>query len=174
MLEHIIVLFVIIRLLIKIFSIESRGKLGLVPYLTKLAIRASKKIPFIHAKIENYLEGEAVKSIEEVLAKKAVHCTYDKLPEEGLPEEKLLTILDDRKKHDIDPKKGGTFAYVYDYSKAHEQLTEKCFQKYIHSNALNPVLFNSLRVIENEVVKMTSSLFHGDDKCVGNITSCGT
>lgn len=44
----------------------------------------------------------------------------------------------------------------------------------MHSNALNPVLFNSLRVTENEVIRMSSSLFHGDENCVGNITSCGT
>ena len=46
--------------------------------------------------------------------------------------------------------------------------------KYIHSNALNPVIFNSLRVIENEVVRMCASLFHGDENTVGNMTSCGT
>lgn len=34
--------------------------------------------------------------------------------------------------------------------------------KYVHSNALNPVVFNSLRVIENEVVQMAISLFNGD------------
>jgi len=45
--------------------------------------------------------------------------------------------------------------------------------KYIHSNALNPVIFNSLRVIENEVVRMCASLFHGDENTVGNMTSCG-
>lgn len=46
--------------------------------------------------------------------------------------------------------------------------------KYVHSNALNPVVFNSLRVIENEVVQMAINLFNGDSNCVGNITSCGT
>ena len=46
--------------------------------------------------------------------------------------------------------------------------------KYMHSNALNPVVFNSLRVIENEVVRMSASMFHGDEQCVGNVTSCGT
>lgn len=35
-------------------------------------------------------------------------------------------------------------------------------------------MFNSLRVIENELIRMCSNLFHGDDQCVGNITSCGT
>lgn len=44
----------------------------------------------------------------------------------------------------------------------------------MHSNALNPIVFNSLRVIENEVIRISASLFHGDEKCVGNITSCGT
>ena len=35
-------------------------------------------------------------------------------------------------------------------------------------------MFNSVRVIENEVVKMAANLFYGDDSCVGSITSCGT
>ncbi len=85
----------------------------------KLAIRYSKKVPFIHKKIDNYLEKQAIKSIEDVLAKKQVKCQYDRLPQEGITQADLLAILDDRKKYDVDPKKGGTFAYVYDHSKAH-------------------------------------------------------
>jgi hypothetical protein len=57
MLEHLIVLIVVLKFISKLLSIESRGKLGIVPYLTKLAIRASKRVPFIHSKIEHYLEA---------------------------------------------------------------------------------------------------------------------
>lgn len=85
-----------------------------------------------------------------------------------------MSILDKRVKADINPMAGKTFAYVYEANRAHTELTEQCFVKYIHHNALNPILFNSLRVIENEVIKMCASLFHGDGDCVGNITSCGT
>lgn len=58
-----------------------------------------------------------------MLINKVIKCQYDKLPENGITESELLSILDERKSHDIDPKKGGTFAYVYDYSKKHEELT---------------------------------------------------
>lgn len=75
---------------------------------------------------------------------------------------------------DISPTAGKTFAYVYEHSKEHTETIEACFVRYLHSNALNPLLFNSLRVIENEVVRMCANLFHGDENCVGNITSCGT
>lgn len=75
---------------------------------------------------------------------------------------------------DINPTEGKTFAYVYEHSKAHSEVTEACFVKYLHHNALNPIMFNSLRVIENEVVRMAATLFHGDENSVGNVTSCGT
>jgi hypothetical protein len=39
--------------------------------------------------------------------------TYDKLPEKGLSKEEILNILDKRKRADIDPSEGKTFAYVY-------------------------------------------------------------
>ena len=85
-----------------------------------------------------------------------------------------MSILDTRIKADINPTAGKTFAYVYEESKEHSDTCEACFVKYMHSNALNPFLFNSLRVIENEVVRMSANLFHGDENAVGNITSCGT
>ena len=74
----------------------------------------------------------------------------------------ILGELDERIHADIDPTIGKTFAYVYEQSKEHSKLTQECFNKYMHSNALNPVLFNSLRVMENEVVRMSINLFNGD------------
>jgi sphinganine-1-phosphate aldolase len=109
-----------------------------------------------------------------MLKDKKIKCEFAALPKEGLSEQQLLSILDQRISADIDPTSGNTFAYVYEHSKQHSQLTSQCFLKYLHYNALNPVIFNSLRVIENEVVKMAISLFHGDEDCVGNVTSCGT
>lgn len=44
----------------------------------------------------------------------------------------------------------------------------------MHSTALNPIVFNSVRVIESEVVRMTANMLNGDENCVGNVTSCGT
>lgn len=53
--EHIIVLIVVIRLIRRALSIESRGRVGLVSYLTKLLLRLADKIGFIRNKKEKYL-----------------------------------------------------------------------------------------------------------------------
>lgn len=107
------------------------------------------------------MESEAAKNTEELLKDKKITCKYSALPKKGLSHTEILTMLDDRIRADIDPTAGKTFAYVYEHSKDHSKLTEQCFMKYVHSNALNPVVFNSLRVIENEVVQMSISLFNG-------------
>lgn len=165
---------VILRLLKSWLTIESRGKIGWVSYLIKLGLRFGGKLSFVKNKKEKQLEEESSKIAEESFSKKEVKLTYSALPEKGIPKNELLSILDKRINADISPTAGKTFAYVYEHSKEHSDATEQCFIKYMHSNALNPFLFNSLRVIENEVVRMSASLFHGDENCVGNITSCGT
>ena len=174
MTEHVIVLIVVVRVLKSLLTIESRGKLGLFSYFTKLFLRFANNFSFVKNKKIEYLEKESTKSAEQVLGDKEVKAVYKEIPKHGLAANDILSILDKRVKADIDPKAGQTFAYVYEASKAHNELTEQCFLKYMHHNTLNPVLFNSLRVIENEVVTMCAKLFHGDDKCVGSVTSCGT
>lgn len=59
----------------------------------------------------------------EALSKKEIKLTYDRLPEKGLAKEEILKILDKRIVADIDPTKGQTFAYVYEHSKAHSEVT---------------------------------------------------
>ena len=45
---------------------------------------------------------------------------------------------------------------------------------FMHDNALNPILFPSLKRFETETVAMVSHMLHGDAKCAGNVTSGGT
>jgi L-cystine uptake protein TcyP (sodium:dicarboxylate symporter family) len=117
MIEHIIVLVVVLKFIRAIFRIESRGKQGLVSYLTKLAIRISGKVGFVRNKMEDYLEKESTKNAEEAFNKKEVKLTYKQLPEKGLSKEQIIAILDKRVNADIDPTLGKTFAYVYEHSK---------------------------------------------------------
>lgn len=39
----------------------------------------------------------------------------------------ILSEIKRRKAADIDPTAGQTFAYVYEHSKKHSELTAKCF-----------------------------------------------
>lgn len=55
MLEHIILLIVAVRFIKGLLSIESRGNIGVVSYLTKVALRVADKISFVKDKKEKYL-----------------------------------------------------------------------------------------------------------------------
>ena len=44
----------------------------------------------------------------------------------------------------------------------HESLLANAWQKLMHTNALNPMMYSSLRQLENEVVAMTANMLHGD------------
>ena len=44
----------------------------------------------------------------------------------------------------------------------------------MHTNALNPMMYPSLRRFETEVISMTSWMLSGDENVVGSLTSGGT
>ena len=45
---------------------------------------------------------------------------------------------------------------------------------FMHENALNPLVFPSLRQFEVETIAMVANMLHSDSQCVGSITSGGT
>lgn len=68
-----------------------------------------------------------------------------------------------------------SFAYVYDTTLVgHNEFVQQAQNLFLHENALNPVAFPALRRFEVEVVRMTATLFHGDESVVGTMTSGGT
>ncbi|CAD5228818.1 unnamed protein product [Bursaphelenchus okinawaensis] len=56
----------------------------------------------------------------------------------------------------------------------HIEVLTKIFQTYAFSNPLHPDIFPGARKMEAEVVRMVASLFHGDEKTCGTMTSGGT
>ncbi|KRX10388.1 Pyridoxal phosphate-dependent transferase [Pseudocohnilembus persalinus] len=67
-----------------------------------------------------------------------------------------------------------TFAYVYSYTKEHSEMTAQVFNKFVHTNVLNPMKFISLRNMEVEVVAMAASMFNGDESFTGSVSSGGS
>ena len=55
-----------------------------------------------------------------------------------------------------------------------DQLAQEVFRRYAHGNALNPLMFPTLRKYETEVLSMTAAMLNGDNKVVGALTSGGT
>lgn len=89
MIEHIIVLYVVIRL-IKGLLVESRGKTGLISYIIKSVIRASKKIGFIQRRIDKELSAEAKKTVGKMLEEKTIKPSYGSIPESPVSHSSLL------------------------------------------------------------------------------------
>lgn len=103
---------------------------------------------------------------------------------------------------ETDPHSGKIFAYVYTTDNECFQVVERALQMFkqvdqdslpsnadqhakstivdmfhkafLHENALNPLVFPSLRKFETEIVAMVADMLHGDRQCVGSVTSGGT
>ncbi|KAK3088897.1 hypothetical protein FSP39_025176 [Pinctada imbricata] len=117
------------------------------------------------------------------------------LPQKGLSKEELQKEIADMKGKDFNPEEGNIFAYVYTvgsehsnlqevafeefqeksgHSFEHDALVQEAFSAFLHENALNPMIFPSLRKMETEVVSMTAAMLNGTDDVVGFLTSGGT
>ena len=55
-----------------------------------------------------------------------------------------------------------------------EAIVQMFFHAFMHENALNPLVFPSLKQFETEIVAMVANMLHGDGRVVGSVTSGGT
>ena len=55
-----------------------------------------------------------------------------------------------------------------------EVIVQMFFHSFMHENALNPLVFPSLKQFETEIVAMVANMLHGDGRVVGSVTSGGT
>lgn len=53
----------------------------------------------------------------------------------------------------------------------HEQLLHEVWKTFMHTNALNPMMYPSLRRFETEVVSMSAWMLNGDGNVAGSLTS---
>ena len=99
-----------------------------------------------------------------------------KFPKNGLPHEKILQILEDLHSKESHVEDGKAFAYAYTSDadmlahsevvsaafakfsektgmgdEEHERFVRLVYRQFMHTNALNPMMFPSLRNFENEV-----------------------
>ncbi len=96
------------------------------------------------------------------------------IPEKGLAHEEILKQMQEFRSDDANYLDARTWSLVYHLNDEHTAFLKKAFGLYFSENALNPMAFQSLKRFESDVIRMTASLLHGDDKVVGTMTSGGT
>ena len=95
-------------------------------------------------------------------------------PATGDDSDNVITRLRELKSGDAPWRNGRMFGYIYYPGAREARVIEQAYQLFFSDNALNPSLFSSLRILENETVAMVRDLLHGGDKCAGNLTSGGS
>lgn len=97
------------------------------------------------------------------------------LPEEGVPSEEVLSLLSDwaSKEKDI-WSQGKASGAIYHGGDELTSVLTKAYSLFALTNPLHPDLFPYVRKMEAESVRMTCSLFNGDEDSCGIITSGGT
>ncbi|CAD5114128.1 DgyrCDS3273 [Dimorphilus gyrociliatus] len=166
--------------------------------VAKIFVQAVRKIPAFNNLLSSILKKEVknfVGTIKNTESDKSAAQPKVSLPKKGISHEELLKEMTKIKADDQDPSSGKLFAYVYTnenghfdiqkeayelfsektgYDGDHDKLVKEFYYAFMHENALNPMVFPSLRRFENEIVSMTASMLNGDDQVCGSLTSGGT
>ena len=96
------------------------------------------------------------------------------LPDEGIPRNNLLKIMEEARKEDANWQNGRIWGLVNRASDEHTELLKEVFTMFFSENALSPFAFPSLKKFEAEVISMTIDLLGGNRRACGSMTSGGT
>jgi len=96
------------------------------------------------------------------------------LPEEGIPHNQLLEMMEKARQEDVNWRNGKIWSLVYHVNDEHTELLKKASNMFFSKNALSPIAFPSLKKFEAEVIAMTIDLLGGNRRACGSMTSGGT
>ncbi|MFU8803496.1 MAG: pyridoxal phosphate-dependent decarboxylase family protein [Bradymonadaceae bacterium] len=97
-----------------------------------------------------------------------------KIPSSGINKDELLDTMESMRQADGDWKEGRTWSLVYYAGEEHYDFLKKAHNKFFSENGLNPMVFQSLKKMEADVVGMTANMLNGGPEAVGTMTSGGT
>ena len=96
------------------------------------------------------------------------------IPSIGESPESILARIRELKHEDVAWQDGRAWSLVYYVDDEHDQLLKAAHAELASANYLNPLAFKSLHRMEQEVVRMTANMLHGNDDVVGVMSSGGT
>ena len=154
--------------------------------------RIAKRLPMVQRRIKrdldvalNELRRQITKSPSKAVPGDTalpptgtVAVVFKMLPDKGLSLDEILSIVDHRHRDlDVTWQTGKTSGTVYAGNKALPHLPDlltTMMHRYLWSNPLHPDVFPDVRQMEAEVIHMCITMFNGDERCCGSMTSGGT
>ena len=96
-------------------------------------------------------------------------------PHSSQSHDAVLSLMQSRRHADIAWRDARTFSLVYPTGRDDvDELLVAANEAYVFENALNPLRFPSLGLMEKEVISMVGSLLHAPENCGGSFSSGGT
>lgn len=163
-------------------------------------VRFLRKLPLVDGILAKILDGEVRDAVKMLSGgSTSASAPVIPIPPNGLSSSEIMAIMDKIHNRELDAENGKAFAYTYttttdmgDLAKClgsayakfsestnadspdHDRIVSDVWSTFMHTNALNPMMYPSLRKFETEIISMTSWMLHGDDNCCGALTSGGT
>ncbi|KAH3709466.1 uncharacterized protein LOC127858788 [Dreissena polymorpha] len=167
-------------------------------YFLKIIVLAVKELPGVQTLIDQVLKKEVTSFVKSSTLAQDVVASKPRivLPKSAFSSDDLHVQMGNLLKRECNTQEdGNVFAYTYTMKDEHFKLQEEAFDMFeektghsaeqdkivkeffhafMHENALNPMIFPALRLMETEVVSMTAAMLNGDREVVGFLTSGGT
>ena len=96
------------------------------------------------------------------------------LPEIGISAPELLTKMQEIKSKDASWEEGRIFGYVFHPGEETASVAGEAYRLFGSENVLNSSLFKSLKIFENEIVRIVAGLLHSGPEAAGTFTTGGT
>lgn len=97
-----------------------------------------------------------------------------KIPAHGKPKDQIKTELEAFAGRDLPWREGKTLAYIYDPGADVEEIGKWAYMRYLTENGLDPTVYPSMMLIENELSAMAAAHLGDVPGVVGSFTSGGT
>ncbi len=149
---------------------------GLKAVVMGFLLKAVSSVPGANAIVEKQKQDAArdlrKSMIPEDVAKEAL---LRQLPKKGMPRQELMATLARWSQRESQIwGRGKASGAIYHGGAELVQTLSEAYSMFALSNPLHPDLFPYVRKMESEVVRMTLSLFNGDDNTCGSMTCGGT
>ena len=91
-----------------------------------------------------------------------------------LPYEETKYNIINNKFNSISVKPNNKISGIIYADTIYNESIQQIYNKYIKTNPLHPDIFPEIKLMEIDIINICRSLYKGDNKCCGNITSGGT
>ena len=139
----------------------------------KIVFSTAKQLPFVRNKIDKKMNEIKMGMLLELIKNFDQLTHFESLPKKGIESNEIINGLEEQKQL-LKIEWTGLSGTIYHNIESLNKLHNKIYKMFKTTNLLHSDVFPLVRKLEAEVIRMTLSMFNGDNDSCGVITSGGT